>query len=331
MSYTHFSLAERGQVQALLSEGKSNAAIARSLGRHRSSIGRERKRHQTQERYDAVKAQQHYHQCREACRPPRKLEHMPLQTYVFDKIPDGWTPEQVAGRLPLEYPDDPRMRISYEALYQNIYTDKRLHCLIKYLAQHRPKRRRRGQGKTRRGPSIPDRIGIEQRPDDVQQRSRYGDWEGDTVVGANQHGFIVSLAERKALITSLRKTDSKNAAEVAQAVTDALLDMPPSWVKTITFDNGTEFAKHQEIAEALHADIYFATPYSAYQRGTNENANGLIRRFLPKGTDFRPLTQAQLDRIAQQLNDRPRKKLGYRTPNEVFREQRERKLVALRA
>jgi len=256
---------------------------------------------------------------------------MPLQTYVFDKIPDGWTPEQVAGRLPLEYPDDPRMRISYEALYQNIYTDKRLHCLIKYLAQHRPKRRRRGQGKTRRGPSIPDRIGIEQRPDDVQQRSRYGDWEGDTVVGANQHGFIVSLAERKALITSLRKTDSKNAAEVAQAVTDALLDMPPSWVKTITFDNGTEFAKHQEIAEALHADIYFATPYSAYQRGTNENANGLIRRFLPKGTDFRPLTQAQLDRIAQQLNDRPRKKLGYRTPNEVFREQRERKLVALRA
>ena len=330
MSYTHLSLSDRGEIEALVREGKSRRYIADSLGRHPSTISRECRRNRRASGYDADEAQAVYEARRTACRPARKLDHRPLWDYVFEKLPEGWTPEQVAGRLPVDYPQRSEMRISYEALYQALYTDPRLRCLIQYLPQARPKRRNRGQGKTRRGPSIPNRTGIEQRPKEVEARARYGDWEGDTLVGAHQHGFIATLAERKSLLVSMRKTDSKNAPEVAQAVTDALLDFPRSWLKTLTFDNGTEFARHETIAQAVPITIYFAAPYSAYQRGTNENTNGLIRRFLPKGTDFRSVTQPQLDRIAEQLNNRPRKKLAYRPPNEVFREQRALATGALR-
>ena len=331
MSYHHLTPTERGQIQALLNEGKSKSYIAQTLGRDRSTIGREMKRNQSRTGYDAARAQRRYRECRKACRPAKKLDHRPLWQYVFDEIPEGWTPEEIPGRLPLDYPDDPRMRISHETLYQNIYGDERMHCLIKNLPQSRPKRRKRGQGKTRRGPAIPNRVGIEERPKEVDERSRYGDWEGDTIVGANQQAFIATLVERSSLRLQARKTDTKQADEVAQAVIDALVDMPASWVKTITFDNGTEFSKHEQIAQTLHADIYFATPYAAYQRGANENTNGLIRRYLPKGTDFRDVTQDQIDQIVEDLNNRPRKKLGYRTPNEVFQEQRERVLIALGA
>ena len=330
MSYVHLSATDRGRVHALLGEGRGVTYIAAVLGRHPSSISREYRRNRSTSGYDAQRAQQQYHARRKVCRPGHKLDYGPLWDYVFKKIPDGWTPEQVAGRLPLEYPNDPNMRISHEALYRALYTDERLHCLIKHLPQARPKRRKRGQGKSRRGPSIPNRVGIEERPDEVNERSRFGDWEGDTIVGANQQAFIATLAERRSLLTRMRKTDSKNADEVALAVGDALLDMPTSWVKTITFDNGTEFAKHEKIAQILPVTIYFAAPYSSYQRGTNENTNGLIRRFLPKGTDFRQVTQTCLEHIENLLNNRPRKKLQYRTPNEVFRAQRHLALVALR-
>jgi transposase, IS30 family len=330
MSYVHLTPTERGHVQALLKEGKSKRYIADSLGRHRSTIGREVKRNVTRTGYDGEKAHRRYRQCRTACRPEKKLNHPALWNYVLDKIPTGWTPEEIAGRLPVDYPEDLHMRISHEALYQNIYGDERLHCLIEHLPQSRPKRRKRGQGKTRRGPAIPNRTGIEQRPKEVDDRSRYGDWEGDTIVGANQQGFVATLVERKSLRLTARKTRTKQADEVAQAVVDALSDLPASWLKTLTFDNGTEFAQHEQMAQSLPLRIYFAMPYSSYQRGTNENTNGLLRRYLPKGTDFRELTQDRLDQIVQELNDRPRKKLGYLTPNEVFQQQRQLALEALK-
>jgi len=329
MPYTHLTPTDRGRIQAFVEEGKGVNYIADMLGRHPSTISRELARNRTGMSYLAQKAQQRYEERRKACRPAKRLGYLPLWRLVFDKIGKKWTPEQVAGRLPLDYPDEPRMRISYEALYQNIYADKRMHCLIADLPQARPKRRKRGQGKTRRGPSIPDRVDIQERPEEANARLRHGDWEGDTIVGAKQQGFIVTLAERTCLLARLRKCDTKQADEVAQAVIDSLLDMPVSWVKTITFDNGTEFAGHRKISQTLPASIYFAAPYASYQRGTNENTNGLIRRYLPKGKDFRDITQHQLDQIAEELNNRPRKKLGYRTPNEVFQELRQKALVAL--
>jgi IS30 family transposase len=175
MSYSHLTATERGQIQALRSRGVKMNEIAQTLGRHRCSISRELRRNGRGTEYDAVHAQQQYQQRRKACRPARRLEHPPLWDYVFDKIPGGLTPEQIAGRLPLDYPDERRMRISHEALYQTLYADERLHCLIEHLPQARPKRRKRGQGKTRRGPSIPNRTGIEHRPPEVQERSRYGE------------------------------------------------------------------------------------------------------------------------------------------------------------
>lgn len=329
MSYIHLTPTERGQVQALLKEGKSRSYIAGALGRDRSTIGRELKRNGTQNRYDAEKAQARYRERRKACRPRKKLDYRPLWDYVLEKIPSGWTPEQIAGRLPLEFPGDPRMRVSHEALYQNIYGDVRLHCLIAYLPQARPKRRERGQGKTRRGPSIPNRTGIEQRPPEVDARCRYGDWEGDLVVGANQQAFVVTLVERKSRLLLARKTETKQACEVACAVVDALSEQPFSWLKTLTFDNGTEFAQHEQISAALPLDIYFAHPYSSYERGTNENTNGLVRRYLPKKTDFRALTPERLDAVVEELNNRPRKILEYLTPTEVFQQQRQKALSAL--
>lgn len=323
---------ERGQIEALLAQGLNQAQIARQIGRCRSVICRELHRNAAHpNHYSASGAQERYRRVRKDCVPRRRLEHQPLWRFIIDKIEERWTPEEVAGRLPLLYPSDPRMRISHEALYQAIYGDPRLRFLIKRLAQSRPKRRKRGQGKSRRGPAIPNRVGIEHRPDVVEERSRYGDWEGDLILGAKQQGVIATLVDRTSRLLRAKKADSKQAEEIAKEIIDALQDMPISWVKTITFDNGTEFARHATMAEALAVDIYFADPYASYQRGTNENTNGLIRRYLPKGTSFKNLTQQQLDQIVEDLNNRPRKCLGYRTPNEVFQEQRRKCRVAFRS
>lgn len=325
MPSSHLTPMERGQIEALRNQGLGVRAIGRALNRCHTCISRELRRNSGRTGYAAQTGQQRYEQRRKACRPAKRLRNRPLWDHLIERITSRWTPEQVANSLPLEYPDDPSMRISHEAIYQAIYTDERLHVLIEYLPQARPKRRKRGQGKSRRGPSIPNRVGIDQRPPQVQNRERYGDWEGDTIVGATQRGFVVSLVERESLQTCLRKVQTKHAQPVSRAVIDALEDFPESWLKTLTFDNGTEFAHHQEIALALPVDIYFADPYASYQRGTNENTNGLVRRYLPKGTNFANITQDQLDAIADELNNRPRKKLAYRTPNQVFQ-----KLCALK-
>lgn len=331
MSYTHLSPFDRGRIQALFEEGQTVSEIARTLGRHRTTISRERARNATGARYTAAAAQRRYHERREACRPPRKLEYRPLHDHVFERLPAGFTPEQVSGRLPRDYPNDPKMRISHEALYQALYTDPRLRCLIAYLPQARPKRRKRGQGKTRRGPSIPDRVGIEARPAEVETRRRFGDWEGDTIVGARHRGAVATLVERKSLLLRACPCPTKEAQGVADGIVKALLDMPASWLHTLTFDNGTEFARHADIAEKLPLQVYFAAPYAAYQRGTNENTNGLLRRYFPKGTDLRAVTSEQLDRVVEELNNRPRKTLGYQTPNEVFQKELERARRALRS
>ena len=166
-------------------------------------------------------------------------------------------------------------------------------------------------------------------PSKVDERIEIGHWEGDTVMGKNQDGYAVTLVKRSARLVAAEKTQTKTAEKVEQAVIKALQDRPVSWVKTITFDNGTEFARHKAIAKDLKVSIYFADPYSAYQHGSNEQVNDLIRRYLPKGTLFSTLTQEQLDQIVENINNRPGKCLGYRIPNEVFNEQRERHLRAL--
>ncbi len=328
MSYTHLSACERGQIQALLEEGKSVRAIATSLRRHASSVSREIRRNAVHGRYEAHRAQRQYRERRRECRPGWKLDYRPLWDYVHRALPLYWSPETVAGRLRIEYPGQPRMRISHEALYQALYRDERLSPLVCYLRQARPKRRKRGQGKTSRC-RIPDRVPIHERPAEVESRTRFGDWEGDLVLGKNQHGAIVSLTGRKSRMLLARKVHSKQSEEVIAAVIAALEDLPASWAHTITFDNGTEFYHHARITNELGMAVYFADPYAAYQRGTNENTNGLLRQYLPKTTSFENLSQRQLDSIVDELNNRPRKILGYRTPCEVFQIDREKRTVAL--
>lgn len=332
MPSKHLTLIERVKIQTYHEQEMSPTNIAEHLGRPVCTILRELARNSTAHGYDAQHAQHMYTQRRERCRPSKKLDCKPLRDFVIEKIRDEqMTPEQVAGRLPGQYPDDPRMRVSYETIYQGIYSQDSLHFLIQCLPQSRPKRRKRGQGKSRRGPSIPNRVGIEQRPAEVDTRASHGHWEGDTVVGRNNDGYIVTVVERTSRLLHAVKTQTKTACEVARAIVESLLDRPHSWLKTITFDNGSEFTNHEDIAKQLGVDIYFAAPYSSYQRGTNENTNGLIRRYLPKGTSFAELTQCQLDTIVEQINNRPRKCLGYRTPNEVFQEIRNQRLLALSA
>jgi transposase, IS30 family len=328
MSYTHFSAYERGQIQAFLHEGKGVNAIGCAMKRHPSSISREIRRNRLRGTYSAERAQQQYRERRKECRPACKLDYRPWWDYVLEKLRRYWSPETVAGRLRQDYPDDPKMRISPEALYQALYTDPRLFSMISCLRQARPKRRRRGQGKIQRC-CIPNRVSIHERPPVVQERSRFGDWEGDLVLGKNQQGAVLTLVARKSLLLLARKVNTKQSDEVIGAVIAALEDVPATWARTVTFDNGTEFYYHQRITHELGIDTFFADPYAAYQRGVNENTNGLLRQYLPKGMSFENLSQHALDAIVDEINSRPRKTLGYRTPYEVFEANRKPPSVAL--
>jgi transposase, IS30 family len=319
MPYQHLTPIERGRLKALFDEGKNQSFIAKALGRHRSSICRELRRNNAYEKgYVPERAQNRYERVRKESVKQRQLDHLPLWNYLFERLSEKLSPEQVADRIELEYPDDPKMRISYETTYRALYSDERLRVLITQLRQARPKRRKRGMGKSRRGPTIPNRVSIEERPQHVANRLELGHWEGDTVIGKNQRGAIVTLVERKSLFLSACPVSSRNATEVGQAIVDTMNELPARGVKTITFDNGTEFAAHEKITAELGTPIYFAHTYSSNERARNENTNGLLRQYLPKGSSFEHLTRAQVEDIVNELNNRPRKTLGYRTPHEVF-------------
>lgn len=319
MPRRHLISEERVQIQVLLEEGYGVRAIARRLGRSPSTISRELGRNGTP--YNAKKAQERYRHVRKSCRRPPSISYLPLWRYVFDAMNRGWSPEQISGRLWLDFPGQPRMRISTEAIYQSLYRDEKLrNALLGCLRRAHPRRHRRGQRKPTR-PIIPNRVDISCRPPEVDARQRYGDWEGDLVLGANQKGAIVTLVERKSLFLRAALVPSRHAHGVAQAITGQFRGFPAGWLRTLTLDNGSEFAHHEQITEQLGAAVYFARPYSAWERGLNENTNGLLRQYLPKSTSFQNLTQHQIQAIVNEINQRPRKKLGYRTPLEVLKEQ----------
>jgi IS30 family transposase len=318
MPYHHLSAIERGQLQLLYAQGLSMRAIAQRLGRSPSTILRELERNtRGAQAYDPLRAQARYVQARKECRRSRSLDHPPLRRYVIDKLVQAWSPEQVSGRLWLEFAGQPRMRISPETIYRSLYADETIGRIgIGSLRRRRPRRRKRGERRPVR-PMIPNRVGIEERPPEVAALYRFGDWEGDLVIGAHQRGAVLTLVERKSMLLRARVLPSRHAAPVSQAVIEALRDLPGDWLHTITFDNGSEFAHHERITQELGPSIYFAHPYAAHERGRNENTNGLLRQYLPKGKPLDTLGQDQLDRVQKEINDRPRKKLGYRTPNEV--------------
>jgi IS30 family transposase len=223
------------------------------------------------------------------------------------------TPELISGRLRLEG----RGRVSHESIYAHIYADKRAGGrLWRLLPCQKLRRRRYGAGRTRRH-LIPNRVPIEMRPAIVERKSRFGDWEGDTLADATHSNAVVSLVERRSMFIALAAVQKRTTDLVCGAIVNTLnrVDLP---AHTLTLDNGAEFCAHGRITEALGTRCYFARPYAAWQRGLNENHNGLVRRYIPKKSSLAGYTQAQLDTIADRLNNRPRKKLGYLTPLEFI-------------
>lgn len=309
--YHHLTLETRLKLETLLDTGQRPTAIARYLGLHRSTLWRERRRNAPRPLYDARLAQGLACDRRTRASSRTRIDGL-RWTVVEDRLRQGWSPQQIAGTLRAIH----GLAISHERIYQHVIDD---HARGGSLYTHLTRQRRRHHriGNLRRRHSIPDRRPIDQRPTCVADRSRLGDWEADTIVGARQQGYLVSLTERRSRLVLLGRVADRCADTVARMMV-RLLRPVRDRVLTITSDNGTEFAHHQTVARALKADFFFAHPYSAWERGTNENANGLVRRHFPKGTNFLNVSDAEVRHVMNRLNDRPRRILGYRTPAEVF-------------
>ena len=322
MPYHHLTLSEREVIYKMHLDGKSMTHIGHVLDRDKGTVSRELRRNGVDGHYAPHIAQQLAEDRRLACKP-LKMEHDPLRRFVEDHLQLCWSPDQIAGRLKVAYPHDRQMHLSHETIYQWVavnrdYIQGDLHTHLRQA--HRQRRRRRGT-RDRRG-QIVGRVGIEQRPKIVDERSRLGDWESDTVVGKGHSGYLATHVERKSRYTILapladRKAGTFNRRSI-RAFRRHQRQLPVLPLHTLTADNGKEFAGFKKLEKALSLDVYFADPYHACQRATNENTNGLVRQFFPKKTDFGRITDKEVLRVEDLLNHRPRKCLGYRTPYEVL-------------
>lgn len=321
MSYRHLSLNERYVIHHLCLYGLSCREIARRLERHHSTVGREIVRNGPRHEGDVYFHEAAQRRAEARLRWPRswrRRDHRRLHLYVVTGLRNDWSPEQIAGRLRRDHAADARMRISPETIYQWVYRDAAEGGrLFDHLRRHHHKRRKQGRYGSGRG-LIPGRVSISERPVIVERRARFGDWEGDTVEGARGKGGIASLVERKCRYLLAAPLADKSAAAMTRETNGALKQVPPILRKTLTVDNGKEFAAFKAIERQTGLSVYFADPYSAWQRGCNENTNGLLRQYFPKGADLSALSRSELASAVKRLNHRPRKCLGYRSPHEVF-------------
>lgn len=324
MPYSQVTTDERQEICRMAREGLSQRQIARSLGRAPSTLSREIRRNTCSHHggYCCEVADHRARQRRQAANQGRrKLDGTSLGEEVRSRLGQTHSPEQIAGRLAMDFPDDPQMRASYETTYQFIF-EKAADGDPIYEDMRRPRRKRkkrRSKASDGRG-KIPGCVNIEHRPKVVDDRSRCGDWESDTVHGAAGHGGLATHVERQSGYLATSKLDNLQAETFSEVTIGKLQDFPPELLLTMTCDNGKEFALFKAIEQALGIATFFADPHSPWQRGANENTNGLLRQFFPKGTDFRNVTDAQVAEAEHLLNNRPRKRLNYRTPAEVMAE-----------
>jgi IS30 family transposase len=316
MPYTHLTLIERELLAREAAAGQSASAIGRLLGRHRTTITRELKRNSlacpggSGRFYLASDAQSHSELRRANAPRPHKLEHEELRQEVDRRLRAAHSPEQIAGALRVEYPEDPAMHLSLESIYGFVHQDYRQGGkLYLHLRQRRPKRRPRC---CKRKSRIPNRRSIHHRPPEVQARSQAGHWESDSVVGVG--GRIITHVERSSGFVLTRLVPDGTSRQLNNATVRAFADLPEELCRSLTCDNGSEFAGHEALSRRSGLQIYFADPHSPWQRGLNENTNGLLRQFFPKGSDFTRVSPQRLAWATWLINNRPRKRLNYQTP-----------------
>lgn len=330
ISYKHFSSSERALLQAGLAQGKSQSDMARELGRDKSAISRELARNGARldrdtgvrAPYDATAAQQRADTLAHAPGPKKLEPQTPLFGAVTAMLEARWSPEQIAAQMKREFPDEPKKRVCHETIYTAIYMQPRGELrseLITHLRQARRKRRPRARGQDRRG-QIPDMVSIAVRPPEVEDRLVPGHWEGDLIKGKANKSCVGTLVERTTRLVQLARMEGADADAALAGFERILSRVQAPMRKTLTYDQGKEMARHKELTASTGVAVYFADPHSPWQRGSNENTNGLLRQYMPKGTDLSPLSQDDLDAIAWELNCRPRKTLGWRSPFEVYAE-----------
>ena len=314
-NYSHITVEQRIKIEALLKAGHKASFIAKQLNIHRSSIYRELKRNKTKAgKYNAAFAQELSEEQKERFSHNRSFTFA-MEKLIIEKLSkEQWSPEQIWGYCKENDID----MVSHESIYKFVYQDKNNGGLLyKNLRVASKKYRRRyGSGKVNRC-IIKDKISIDNRPDCINNKERVGDWEIDTIVGKDNKGAIVTIAERATAFVLIAKLNGKNAKELAEAVVKLMMPFK-ALVLSITSDNGTEFAMHKHISKKLGTLFYFAHPYSSWERGLNEYTNRLIRQYIPKKTNFNDVNRLFINEITMKLNRRPRKKLNYKTPGKVF-------------
>ena len=308
--YTQLTREERYQISALKTAGHNQVEIAKVLGRHKATVSRELARNRGLRGYRPKQANAFAENRRQA----KAVHRISSESWARVELLllEDWSPEQISNWLQFEE----GIHVSPEWIYQYILQDKQAGGdLYKHLRCQRQRKKR--YGTTERRGQIKGRVSIDERPDVVNQRSRVGDWEADTVIGKQGGSVLVTLVERKTRFSVVGKASNRTAREVTSVILERLSPLAPH-VQTLTYDNGKEFAMHQEISKELDASGYFAHPYHSWERGLNENTNGLIRQFFPKGKDLTEVTDAEVQKVMDKLNNRPRKCLGFKTPNQVF-------------
>jgi IS30 family transposase len=310
--YTQLTLEQRYQIYAFYKAGFSKSYIASEIGVHKSTISREMNRNQGKKGYRPKQA--HFFSIERSKNANKFVKMTPEVIGLIEGfLQQDFSPEQISGYLARKH----HIQISHETIYQYVFADKaRGGNLYLHLRRSHKKRKKRYGSYNHRG-RIKGRISIDKRPSIVDTKKRIGDWEIDTIIGKRHKGVLLSIVERKSKFTLIRKIPKKQADLVVQATVD-LMNPYIEKVLTITADNGQEFAHHKDIKEQLKTNVYFAHPYHAWERGLNENTNGLIRQYFPKGMDFQTITNQKVEMVMNRLNNRPRKTLGFKSPNEVF-------------
>lgn len=328
MKTSELTLSEREEISIMLSTDMSFSDIARSLKRDKGTISRETRRDgMNRYTYRAHKAHRHAkNQKLQQGRDTKMDSNLMLKEFIFEKLAFRWSPDQIAQTLKDRYPDDKSMNISHESIYTYIYVLPRGSLkkeLLSYLRQQKKYRRRKGKKKAILGSGkglIPDMISIEERPRSVENRTIPGHWEGDMILGKWKHSSLGTIVERTTRTVILVPLVNKDAISIQKSFAGEMKQLPKAMKLSLTYDQGKEMTQHKLFTKNTKIKVYFAHPAAPWERGTNENTNGLIRQFFPKGTDFNGVSRSEIKHVQDLLNSRPRKVLNYRTPYEVFNE-----------